>query len=58
MLMATGYKSGQCLTIDTEDVKNGDVICVQQMGSNNSVFRRSNEVVVNIPTLKQEEAKQ
>ena len=52
--VATGYKSGQCLTIDTENVKNGDVICVQQMGSNNSVFRRSNEVVVNIPTLGQQ----
>lgn len=47
--VATGYKSGQCLTIDTEDVKNGDTLCVQQMGSNNSVFRKSNEVVVNLP---------
>ncbi len=47
--VATGYKSGECLTIDTESVKNGDVICVQQMGSNNSVFRKSNEVIVNLP---------
>ena len=47
----TGYKSGQVLTIDTENVKNGDKITVKQLGSSDTEFRVSNEVTVNIPTL-------
>ncbi|MCR4611144.1 MAG: LTA synthase family protein [Lachnospiraceae bacterium] len=51
--VATGYKSGQCLTIDTESVKNGDKIVVNQLGSSDTVFRTSNEVVVNLPQTEQ-----
>ena len=46
----TGYKSGQVLAIDSENVKNGDTITVKQLGSSDTEFRTSNEVVVNLPT--------
>ena len=47
--VATGYKSGQCLTIDEDAVKNGDTIVVNQLGSSDTVFRTSNEMIVNLP---------
>lgn len=36
------YKSGQCLTVDLKDVKPGDLIAVNQVGSSSTVFRSSN----------------
>ena len=47
--VATGYKSGQCLTIDSDSVQNGDTIVVNQLGSSDTIFRSSNPVVVNLP---------
>ena len=49
--VATGYKSGQCLTIDTSSVKNGDKIVVNQLGSSDTIFRTSNEMTVNLPNI-------
>ncbi|MBQ7677880.1 MAG: LTA synthase family protein [Lachnospiraceae bacterium] len=41
--VSTTYESGQCLTIDTSEVKgNGDIITVNQNGSNSTIFRTSN----------------
>ncbi len=51
----TGYKSGQCLTVDLTNVKSGDVITVRQLGSNDTNFRESNQFQVNIPENKIEE---
>lgn len=41
----TKYRSGQLLTISDSDIKDGDVISVAQVGSNETIFRRSNYVV-------------
>ena len=38
----TTYESGQVLTINADDVKDGDVITVVQLGSSNTMFRVSN----------------
>ena len=41
--VSTSYESGQCLTIDTAAVKgDGDIITVNQNGSNSTIFRSSN----------------
>ena len=42
----TTYESGQCLTIKSSAVENGDVITVCQVGSSNTIFRESNEFTV------------
>lgn len=39
----TTYISENFLTISEDDIENGDTIVVQQMGSNNTVFRASKE---------------
>ncbi|MQN01933.1 MAG: sulfatase-like hydrolase/transferase [bacterium LCO1.1] len=39
----TTYESGQVLTINSKGVSNGAHIVVNQMGSNNTIFRSSNE---------------
>ncbi len=53
--VTTSYESGQCLTIDKGSVANNDVITVCQMGSNNTVFRESNEYTVVDPNANQDE---
>ncbi|SFO06249.1 Sulfatase [Pseudobutyrivibrio sp. UC1225] len=47
--VSTKYESGQVLTINAKDVKNGDKIKVCQVGSSNTIFRESNEYVVYDP---------
>ncbi len=54
--VATGYKSGQCLTIDEDAVKNGDTIVVNQLGSSDTVFRTSNEMIANLPKTEASQA--
>lgn len=41
--VTTSYVSGNYLRIKTDDLKDGDVLLVNQMGSSNTVFRSSNE---------------
>lgn len=41
----TTYITSHTLTISKEDVAHGDLIVVNQMGSSNTVFRSSNEIV-------------
>lgn len=43
--VSTAYQSGQHLTIDGEDIRNADLIQVKQIGSSDTVFRESNELV-------------
>lgn len=45
----TKYKSGQVLTISDDDIKDGDVLSVVQLGSNETIFRRSNFYVYRVP---------
>lgn len=47
--VSTKYESGQVLTVNASDVKNGDKIKVCQVGSSNTIFRESNEYVVYDP---------
>ena len=42
--VSTTYSSGNCLTIDTSGLKDGDTIVVNQVGSSNTIFRSSNEM--------------
>ena len=42
--VSTTYSSGNCLTIDTNGLKDGDTIVVNQVGSSNTIFRSSNEM--------------
>ncbi len=51
----TSYVSGQCLTIKLSSVEDGDTIVVNQMGSNDTVFRSSNEYLVQLPESLSEE---
>lgn len=53
--ITTDYQSGQHLTVKASAVKNGDVITVCQMGSNNTVFRESNSFTVMDPNYVPEE---
>ena len=39
------YITSHTLTVNKEDVAHGDLIVVNQMGSSNTVFRSSNEIV-------------
>ncbi len=43
--VTTSYESGQVLTIDASELKDGDEIVVNQMGSSNTVFRSSNTMI-------------
>lgn len=44
--LPTTYESGQCLTVKSSDVSDGDVITVCQVGSSNTIFRESNSYTV------------
>lgn len=52
--VSTGYNSGQCIAINLSSVKSGDVITVEQLGSNNTNFRESNPYQVILPEAVQE----
>lgn len=43
-IVKTSYRSGECLTVNLEDLENGKPIRVCQMGSGNSIFRSSNMI--------------
>lgn len=43
--VSTGFNSDYCLTINKEDVSNGDTIVVCQVGSSSTIFRSSNEFI-------------
>lgn len=43
--VSTTYQSGSWLVIDKEEIEDGDIITVSQVGSSNSIFRTSNEAV-------------
>ena len=45
----TTYESGQVLSISAKDVTDGSYLVVNQMGSNNTVFRSSNEYELKLP---------
>lgn len=51
----TSYQSGQCLTIRSSSVENGDTIVVNQLGSSNTIFRSSNEYTVYDPNFEEAE---
>ncbi len=54
--VSTTYQSGQCLTIKSSAVKNGDTITVCQVGSSNTIFRESNTYTVIDPNYVEEDA--
>ena len=43
--VSTSYQSGQCLSIRGDAIENGDLITVKQLGSSDTVFRESNDLV-------------
>jgi phosphoglycerol transferase MdoB-like AlkP superfamily enzyme len=43
------YESGQVLSINADQVENGDTLVVSQLGSNNTIFRSSNEYTFDDP---------
>ena len=45
----TTYESGQVLTINADQIENGDSLVVSQLGSNNTVFRSSNKYIFDDP---------
>lgn len=45
----TTYESGQVLSISAKDVTDGSYLVVNQMGSNNTIFRSSNEYELKLP---------
>lgn len=47
----TSYVSWNILTIDIDDIKNGDTIVVNQNGTNNNIFRSSNEWIYDETSL-------
>ena len=47
--VSTTYVSGNCLTIDTEGLSDGDSIVVNQLGSSNTIFRSSNTMTYEAP---------
>lgn len=47
--ISTTYISGNYLKIKTDDLEDGDVLVVNQMGSSNTIFRSSNEYVYTLP---------
>lgn len=47
--VSTTYVSGNCLTIDTEGLSDGDSIVVNQLGSSNTIFRSSNAMTYEAP---------
>jgi len=53
--VSTKYESGQVLSIKADDVKNGDIIKVCQVGSSNTIFRESNEYEIYDPTYVEED---
>ena len=54
--ISTSYESGQVLTIKDEYIKNGDIIVVNQVGSSDTIFRSSNEIVFEDPNYEEEVA--
>lgn len=54
----TTYVCGSVLTINREDISDGDVVIVNQMGSSNTVFRSSNEMVYDDPTVESTEVEE
>lgn len=47
--MSTYYVNGSRLRLNAEDVKDGDVITVCQVGSSNTIFRSSNDYIYSDP---------
>ena len=45
----TTYESGQVLSINADGVTGGSTIVVNQLGSNNTIFRSSNEFQLKLP---------
>lgn len=48
--VSTSYETGQHLIIDGDDIRNADLIQVKQIGSSDTVFRESNELVYIVHT--------
>ena len=51
--LSTRYESGQVLSTSADNVKDGDTIVVNQMGSSDTIFRSSNEYTVHDPNAVQ-----
>ncbi|MDD6550317.1 MAG: LTA synthase family protein [Lachnospiraceae bacterium] len=49
----TTYESGQVLSINANGIADGSYIVVNQMGSNNTIFRSSNEFQLKLPQTDQ-----
>ena len=47
--VSTTYVSGSRLLISVDDINDGDTVVVNQMGSANTIFRSSNQVVYDDP---------
>ncbi len=45
----TTYLSGTCVEISLDNIENGDTFVVNQVGSSDTVFRSSNEMIAEIP---------
>ncbi len=50
----TTYESGQVLTISDEHIQNGDTVVVSQVGSSDTIFRSSNEIIFYDPNYEEE----
>ncbi|MFQ6880426.1 MAG: LTA synthase family protein [Oscillospiraceae bacterium] len=53
--ISTRYESGQVLSTSASNVKDGDTIVVNQVGSSDTIFRSSNEYTVHDPNAVQAE---
>ncbi len=53
--VSTTYVSGQHLTIKSSDVSDGDLICVAQVGSSDTILRKSSYYCVWEPSVPEEE---
>ncbi len=51
--VTTSYESGQVLTISADSIKNGDTICVCQVGSSSTIFRSSNDYMFYDPNYEE-----
>jgi len=50
----TIFSSADCLVISKDDIEDGDTVKVCQLGSNDTIFRSSNEITYADPDVKAE----
>ena len=52
--VSTIFSSANCLVISKDDIEDGDTVKVCQLGSNDTIFRSSNEITYVDPDVKAE----